>query len=243
MSDHEHEHDHMHEHEHHHEHDHDCHHGHDHHHDHEHEADEETLIDEDGLYLYAFREEPGENEACVYDKSEMLVLILRTTDAEGNVEFNSWVGQDGKDDIVPTDSNASDTVVFTNIYPNLTIEKNWEIDLEKLDRPDSIQVAVQKKSGDEWVTVKLVELNGDKDWKAYVVLEGFDPENGEYRVRELKEETALQELGGKLLEYIGMGKDKYDEWLQLLKTEGKSYWDGMPDGAAQLCHGLCPHRL
>ena len=193
------------------------------------ETKAEFVIDEDGLYLYAFREEPGENEACVYDKSEMLVLILRTTDAEGNVEFNSWVGQDGKDDIVPTDSNASDTVVFTNIYPNLTIEKNWEIDLEKLDRPDSIQVAVQKKSGDEWVTVKLVELNGDKDWKAYVVLEGFDPENGEYRVRELKEETALQELGGKLLEYIGMGKDKYDEWLQLLKTEGKSYWDGMPE--------------
>ena len=124
---------------------------------------------------------------------------------------------------------VQDGTVTVKELETITIEKNWVIDLEKHDRPDSIQVAVQKKNGGKWETVKLVELNGDKDWKADVALEGFDPENGEYRVRELREETALQELGGKLLEYIRMGKEQYDEWLQLLKTEGKSYWDGMPE--------------
>ncbi len=188
------------------------------------------LIDEDGLYLYAIQEEKGENENCVYDEKEKQILILRTTDSDtGEVSFKSWVGEDGED-MIPTNGNTSDRVIFTNVYPTVTIEKEWDIDLEKHDRPDSIQVVVQKKSGDTWKTVKLVELSGDNDWKANIFVDGIGGDGAEFRVRELKEETALQELGGKLRDLINQGKDKYDEWLNRLKTEGKTYWDGLPEG-------------
>ncbi len=190
----------------------------------------EFIIDENGLYLYSFKETKGEAEGCVYDGTERLVLIVRTTDSDGSVKFRSWVGKKG-DDIAPTDDTTCDTVTFTNVYPNLTVEKKWDIDLENKDRPDSVEVVVQKKNDGKWTTVKLVKLDDDNDWKAPLYIEGYNSDNSsDYRVRELKEETALQELGGQLRDLINQGKDKYDEWLNRLKTEGKTYWDGLPEG-------------
>ena len=194
------------------------------------ETKAEFLIDEDGLYLYSFKEVKGTSENCIYDEAEREVLILRTTEADGTVTLKSWVGEAGKEDIAPTDGTVSDTVIFTNTFPTVTIEKNWEIDLEKQDRPGSIQVVVQKKSGDGWKTVKLVELSSENDWKANIFVDEIGGDGAEFRVRELKEETALQELGGQLRDLINQGKDKYDEWLNRLKAEGKTYWDGLPEG-------------
>ena len=188
----------------------------------------EFIIDENGLYLYSFKETKGEAEGCVYDETERLVLIVRTTGSDGSVKFRSWVGKKG-DDIAPTDEMTCDTVTFTNVYPNLTVEKKWDIDLEQNDRPDSIEVVVQKKKDDKWETVKLVKLDDDNDWKAPLYIEGYSSGSSDYRVRELREETALQELGGRLRELIIQGKEKYDELISILKTDGKTYWDSLPE--------------
>lgn len=188
----------------------------------------EFIIDENGLYLYSFKETKGEAEGCVYDETERLVLIVRTTDSDGSVKFRSWVGKKG-DDIAPTDDMTCDTVTFTNVYPNLTVEKKWDIDLEEKDRPDSIEAVVQKKKDGKWETVKLVKLDDDNDWKASLYIEGYSSGSSDYRVRELREETALQELGGRMRELIVQGKEKYDEWISILRTEGKTYWDSLPE--------------
>ncbi len=215
------------------------------------------MIDEDGVYLYSVSEKKGENSDCRYDDAKRLVMIARSTDEEHNTTFRSWVaesdgssaieiidyaesgtGPDEWDD--PSDEEEgsdeldkliSDTVEFINCYPVLKVEKKWDIDLEGKDRPDSIQVLVQKKDGDKWSSVSLVELGKDNDWSSSVIDEGEGEDGGDtvYRVRELREETALQELAGRIKDLVKQGKDKYDEWVGIVKAEGKTYWDALPD--------------
>lgn len=115
----------------------------------------------------------------------------------------------------------------------VNIEKKWDVDLEGKDHPDSIQVVVQEKSGDKWQTVKTLDLSGENSWKVSLTLPSKRTENGqttaiEYRVRELREETAFFELMNRLKSLIQGGKDKYDEWIGQLRTDGKSYWDSLP---------------
>ncbi|MBQ2488034.1 MAG: hypothetical protein II517_06775, partial [Ruminococcus sp.] len=122
-------------------------------------------------------------------------------------------------------NKTADTVV--------NIEKKWDFDLEGKDHPDSIQVVVQEKSGDKWQTVKTLDLSGENSWKVSLTLPSKRTENGqttaiEYRVRELREETAFFELMNRLKSLIQGGKDKYDEWIGQLRTDGKSYWDSLP---------------
>ena len=192
------------------------------------ETKAEFILDQDGLYAYTFKEVKGETENCVYDKEVKLVLILRTTDPEGNVNFKSWVGVDGEEGFTPSDDNKSDTVEFVNRFPSITIEKKWDIDLEKNDKPDSIEAVVQKKNGDNWENVKLVELKDDNDWKVTVNLPiGKDDE---YRVRELKEETALQEIIRTLKETITQfSTDQYDSWIGKVKESLGDYYNMLPD--------------
>ena len=209
------------------------------------------LIDENGLYLYSVTEEKGENEKCTYDDTEKMVLIAKITDEDGKPTFKSWVADakengegtsdaeatDGEEPISAEDpammeaikNGQSSTVEFTNVYPDLTIEKKWEIDLENKDKPDNIQVVVQKKKDSKWETVKLVELNDDNNWKVQVAVSDGKEDKAEYRVRELKEETALQELGSKIRNLVKQGKAQYDSWISQIKSEGKSYWDALPE--------------
>ena len=128
-------------------------------------------------------------------------------------------------------------------YGDLKIEKDWDIDFEGKDRPDSIEVAVQKKTGDgddeKWETVKVVELNKDGDWKSTCYLpvkqkkEGSEDETEDivYRVRELKEEEGgiLKILQDKVNEYAGHLKEKYDEWIGDIKTNARDLFDNLPD--------------
>ena len=94
-------------------------------------------------------------------------------------------------------------------------------------------MVVQEKSGDKWQTVKTLDLSGENSWKVSLTLPSKRTENGqttaiEYRVRELREETAFFELMNRLKSLIQGGKDKYDEWIGQLRTDGKSYWDSLP---------------
>ena len=186
----------------------------------------EFFIDEDGIYIYSLKEIKGEDEACKYDEAVREVLVVKSTNPDGTVKFKSWVTKEGE---VPTDDNSTNIAEFVNRYPSLTIEKEWDIDLEQKDRPDNIEAVVQKKKDGKWETVKLVKLDDDNDWKASLYIEGYSSGSSDYRVRELREETALQELGGRLRELIVQGKEKYDEWISILRTEGKTYWDSLPE--------------
>ncbi len=190
------------------------------------ETKAEFFIDEDGIYVYSLNEIKGEDEACKYDEAVREVLVVKSTNPDGTVKFKSWVTKEGE---VPTDDNSTNIAEFVNRYPSLTIEKEWDIDLEQKDRPDSIEAVVQKKKDGKWETVKLVKLDDDNDWKASLYIEGYSSGSSDYRVRELREETALQELGGRLRELIVQGKEKYDEWISILRTEGKTYWDSLPE--------------
>ena len=190
------------------------------------ETKAEFFIDEDGIYVYSLKEIKGEDEACKYDEAVREVLVVKSTNPDGTVKFKSWVTKEGE---VPTDDNSTNIAEFVNRYPSLTIEKEWDIDLEQKDRPDSIEAVVQKKKDGKWETVKLVKLDDDNDWKASLYIEGYSSGSSDYRVRELREETALQELGGRLRELIVQGKEKYDEWISILRTEGKTYWDSLPE--------------
>ena len=44
------------------------------------------------MYLYSVTEDKGANPSLSYDTNENLVLVARTEDEEGNVQFRSWVG-------------------------------------------------------------------------------------------------------------------------------------------------------
>ena len=205
----------------------------------------EFLFDEDGLYLYSIKEEKGTDENCVYDTKKRLVLISRTYDEEGKTVYKSWIGEEDESNDSSSDGSnpqslittdlESDSIVFTNTYPNTTIEKSWDIDLENKDRPDSIEVVVQKKKDNKWETVKLIELNDENNWKTKIFLQKTEEKDGqtkdiEYRVRELKEETALAELTKTIKEQIKSGVlGSYDDVIGYIKNQGGSYYQALPD--------------
>lgn len=175
--------------------------------------------------------------------AELANYRIRELDAEGNVIYaaededrpagaENCVILGGAEQAAFTVSysvggSGSIVTVTNRAASKITIEKKWDIDLEKKDRPDSIEVVVQKKAALGWDTVKLIELTADNDWKATVVLADYAED--EYRVRELCEETLLIELGQQIRELMGQGGEYYDALLDLLTTTGKPFFDKLPE--------------
>ena len=209
----------------------------------------ELLLDEEGLYQYALTEKKGENGECYYDSEKKLVLfaVKNTVDQTSGVttgkEIKCWIGK-AKDENGASDAAAFQamlketaaedpyTVTFTNRL-GITIEKKWDIDIEGKDRPDSIEVAIQKKKDDKWETVAVVELNKDNDWKVNKPLPTSEDDNGEkkdieYRVRELREETLLASLYKKFQDTVSGNFDEaINGWVSELT--GSEYYQMMPD--------------
>ncbi|MBR4461395.1 MAG: Cna B-type domain-containing protein, partial [Erysipelotrichaceae bacterium] len=155
------------------------------------ETKAEFLIDEDGLYLYSITEIKGDNDRCIYDDSKQFILIARTTDDNGNAVYRSWVGENDED-IDISDENTSDTVTFTNVYPDMVIKKQWDTLNEDEETPYRVRAAVQRKDDDSWQTIQVVELNEENGWKTGVAIDGYDDEDaGLYRVREMDEDGNL----------------------------------------------------
>ncbi len=195
-------------------------------------------------------------------------------DAKGKISFKVKTGKDDETADVyfaasykTGSAGGSYTVTNKLLGGRFVIEKEWDVDLEKTDCPDSVEAVIQAKNGDEWETVKLIELKGkeeesgnnsgdssgnnsgdgnnsggnsesdseNEEWKTVVYLPlTKKTDDGktvkiEYRVRELREETALDELMGRLKDFIKQGKDKYDEWIETLKTDGSKYYNMLPD--------------
>jgi len=130
--------------------------------------------------------------------------------------------------------NGDTVITNSNKEKLINIEKSWDIDFEKTDKPDSIQVLIQAKNGDEWENSGIVELSDTNSWKVSKALpetrkNGDKEEKIEYRVRELREETALSELMNGVKSQIEAGKDQYDSWISALKSNGKAYWDQLPE--------------
>ena len=209
------------------------------------EVTAEFLLDDPGIFFYKVKEEKGSNEHCRYDDSEKLLILSRTRGFNGQQAVKSWVVDDTTgidwDDIEGSykeltsedekDVSAlkeTDTVEFTNRYPKIiTVKKTWDIDLEKLDKPDSIEAVVQEKKDGKWKNVALVELNDDNDWQAEASLTN---KGDEYRVRELKEETALGSLVKNIRETISSSTgDTYQQIIDKIKNEGASYYNALPE--------------
>ncbi len=146
-----------------------------------------------------------------------------------------------KDYKTEVSGDAESGFTITNTYEKkitFHVEKEWDIDLEKNDCPDSIKVALQKKDGDNWKTAQVVELKKDDGWKADVEL----PE-GKYRARELKEDTVYDTF---VQTIDDVTKETYSDWIKKIKEGGKSYWSSLPEsiqsaankGYDKLCDAL-----
>ena len=161
-------------------------------------ATAEFLLDKDGVYYYTFKEIKGSDKSCRYDEKERLAIISRTTGNDGKAEFSSWVVENPEDitDTEKLSGKKTETVQFTNVYPGITVEKKWDIDLEGKDRPDSVYAVVQKKNGNKWTDVETVELNEGNNWKTAVPK---PDEAAEYRVRELREKGTIGYLTDKIV--------------------------------------------
>lgn len=161
-------------------------------------ATAEFLLDKDGVYYYTFKEIKGSDKSCRYDEKERLAIISRTTGNDGKAEFSSWVVENPEDitDTEKLSGKKTETVQFTNVYPGITVEKKWDIDLEGKDRPDSVYAVVQKKNGNKWTDVETVELNEGNNWKTAVLK---PDEAAEYRVRELREKGTIGYLTDKIV--------------------------------------------
>ena len=143
----------------------------------------------------------------------------------------------------------SDTVTFTNTVSNtITVKKEWDIDIEKKDHPETIEAVIQSKEdsdGKKWKTVEKIELGKTKDdegnetesWEKTVQVPKYRKKEGSagqeeitYRVRELGPKSGLlftlQDLAN---EYAGKAKDKFDEWIGKLKQNGKSWINELPE--------------
>ncbi len=201
----------------------------------------------DGLYFYVVKEIKGNDDSCKYDTAKRLVLIVKTTDDEGNPTFKCYVGdynektqQEADKALDPsstTNPNVSsdgnqaallealngdqtNTVEFTNKYRGLSIEKKWDIDLEDKDKPAKVEVVLQKQDGGTWTTVQTVELNDSNDWKKNLRYPDGTDENTTFRVRELKDQTVLQSIVDKVKDLAGQGDAAYRNWLNELKSNG-----------------------
>ena len=172
-----------------------------------------------------------------------MLILSRTRGANGQQTVKSWVVDDASginwDEIEDSYSEIvekegldnlkeTDTVEFINRYPKkITVKKTWDIDLENLDKPDSIDAVVQEKKDGEWKNIALVELNDANDWQAEASVEN---KGDEYRVRELKEETALGSLVKNIRETISSSTgNTYNQVINTIKTEGGSYYNALPE--------------
>lgn len=224
------------------------------------ETKAEFIIGVEGASIYSIRELGEDDDHCTYDKSESLLLIVASRDEDGHMGIKTWTARiedpddqsstggepspEGGRSLTEKESAAiteamngetSDAVTFTNKCPEVIVKKTWDIDLEKNDRPDSIQVVLQKKNGDKWETVNMEELGSDNDWKASFSPESGDGDKAEYRVRELREETALETLRGKVKDLIGKDGTAYDDIIGLVK--GSSYWEYLPEAVRTAADG------
>ena len=184
-------------------------------------------LDKDGKVIY----DAGDSDAADGAGKNSAVFSVKDdsgeeTDASFDVTYEG-AGEDGIF-VVTNKLNA-----FT-----LDIEKDWEIDLEKKDKPESIGIIIQKKTKgddnkDKWEKVKIVTLTNNDSYKASVLLpEKTKKENGEeetitYRVRELKEESAIAEFMNGLKDQIDAGQGEYTQWIDQFRES--EYFEYLPD--------------
>lgn len=133
-----------------------------------------------------------------------------------------------------TDSSGKLTVTNEIDERTLKVEKEWDIDLENLDRPDSIQVMAQAKDGNSWKNIQIVTLDKDNEWKAELCVpkyryEGDTKKELDYRIRELKEESLYNQFMSGIKDLVVQGKSTYDEWTNKLKTEGQNAYYALPE--------------
>ena len=183
------------------------------------------------------------------DKDDNLVYDGSDTDALQDATKNKAVYFVTDKNDEQNTNNEEFTVTYGSIDQNghtvitnklqkteLSIEKEWDIDFENKDRPKSIGIVIQSKEKDNdddgWETVKIIELEEDNDWKKSVLVPDTKQKEGneielEYRVRELREATALEEFFSDLKESIDKGEEGYTEWINELKNS--EYFDYLPD--------------
>ena len=184
-------------------------------------------LDKDGKVIY----DAGDSDAADgADKNSAVFSVKDDSGEDTDASFDvTYEGMGDEGNFVITNKlNA-----FT-----LEIEKEWEIDLEKKDKPESIGVIIQKKTKgddnkDKWEKVKIVSLTNDDSYKASIILpEKAKKKNGEeetitYRVRELKEESAIAEFMNGLKDKIDAGQNEYTQWIDQFKES--EYFECLPD--------------
>ena len=214
----------------------------------------EFLFNQEGIYYYALREISGTNKKYQYDSTEWILTVTVLRNSEGKLVRTIYAQrrEDTGDTTVAavfpalpgsaseatggrTGSSAVEKVTFTNVYRRvLTVSKEWDIDLEKLDRPDSIQAAIQRKNGDQWETVQVVELSSENNWTLECSVSPASSETvdtSEYRVRELKDEGGIIAQMKRLVkEYGGQAEAKFNDWITQLKSsaQGNEYFSKLP---------------
>ncbi len=179
-------------------------------------------------------------------KSEFKSWVVDESDAEDNTSNDGNNASGGDNDALvdedddPDDPDAaggnlpdeqSDTVEFVNNYPDMAIvEKKWDVDLEGQDHPDSIKIVVQEKKDDKWEDVKEAELSNENNWKERVILPDSDNKDRKLRVRELTEQTALQELSEKIKTWTtGSVESSYTDVIAKIKGyDGGKYYNALP---------------
>ncbi|MBO5521801.1 MAG: Cna B-type domain-containing protein, partial [Eubacterium sp.] len=151
-----------------------------------------------------------------------------TSSSETGSTSSSETGEEN----TSTNSTKGNTVITNKVNgKEVTVEKSWDIDFAKKDHPESIEVVIQeKKEDDKWDTVALLELNGDNDWKDSRFLpDKRDDKEIEYRARELRQETALEEIVKKLKETISSGvTGEYDQIIGQIKDQAGDYYTMLP---------------
>ena len=184
-------------------------------------------LDKDGKVIY----DAGDSDAADGAGRNSAVFSVKDDSGE-NTDASFKVTYEDADD-------EGDFVIINKLNAfTLDIEKEWDIDLEKKDKPENIAVIIQKKvkgdgDKDKWEKVKIVSLASDDSYKASVILKKKKKkDNGEeetitYRVRELKEESAVAEFMNGLKDKIDAGQSEYTEWIgQFRESE---YFEYLPD--------------
>ena len=173
------------------------------------------LFEEEGLYVYCFKEIAGDTVGCIYDPTEYHVVILKSRDGDGKVKYTSWIGEgddDGHDipstlseynlDDIYDDANEpviTDRLTFVNTIKSVVVEKQWMVDKEGRDHTYYAKAVVQEKENGQWKTVEELTLLEAQDWQEVcddLPVYRKDPNTGalvkiEYRVREWDQENNI----------------------------------------------------
>ena len=178
--------------------------------------DKEDGSDGDIIYLEGDAEYQDSGED---DKRPVVTYSFTSGGYDYSLKYRVSLAED--EDHLVTITNTMDELV-------LNVEKDWDIDLEGNDRPDSVQMLVQAEDNGTWQNMQMVTLSSDNGWKAAANVPQYRAKDGEkeeieYRVRELKEESLYNEFMSGIKDLVEQGKDTYDEWLETLKTEGVFY--------------------